>query len=368
MEMFKELNSKLAFFCSYTPVEIISSCDFLPYRIFPPENTAVLDSKLHPTLCSFVRGAFSQVHESRLDNLQGAVLLNSCHAMNHLYQALESYTSLPFFYFFHFPRDNSFESQEFLSREFVKFHRALAEFKGEKPGEDKLWEHIELYRKIRLALQELARNSAVKETERLKLLQDFMISSPLQFLEVINEYRGEKPASMEKCASENSCENGKMSSNQLSSSPRIYVCGSIMSLELVKLIEELGGTVVEDDLCSGRRAVDFSAEYYEEALGEEDPYWFLARHYLSRDPCPRMNCTGEKLSILQHRLKEKRVDGVILFYLKFCEPWYYFGQVLREKIAGEIPFLVLEEEYSIKGGIGQLQTRIAAFMEMLGRR
>ena len=32
-------------------------------------------------------------------------------------------------------------------------------------------------------------------------------------------------------------------------------------------------------------------------------------------------------------------------YLKFCDPWYYYGQLLKEKL-NNIPLLVLEGEHA----------------------
>jgi len=96
----------------------------------------------------------------------------------------------------------------------------------------------------------------------------------------------------------------------------------------------------------------------------EDPYSFLARLYLQREPCARMKFAGDKLADLEEILKNYHIDGIIFFYLKFCDPWYYYGQLLKE-IIKDIPVLVLEGEYST-AATGQLRTRISAFLEMIG--
>jgi benzoyl-CoA reductase/2-hydroxyglutaryl-CoA dehydratase subunit BcrC/BadD/HgdB len=61
------------------------------------------------------------------------------------------------------------------------------------------------------------------------------------------------------------------------------------------------------------------------------------------------------------------IEGIILYCLKFCDSWYYLGQILKEKIK-HIPVLVLEGEYTAGSGSGQIRTRVEAFLEMLSRR
>jgi benzoyl-CoA reductase/2-hydroxyglutaryl-CoA dehydratase subunit BcrC/BadD/HgdB len=61
------------------------------------------------------------------------------------------------------------------------------------------------------------------------------------------------------------------------------------------------------------------------------------------------------------------VDGVIGQRIVFCDLWageiYMLNDDLKE--AG-IPFLKLDREY-IMAGIGQVRTRVQAFLESMGR-
>jgi benzoyl-CoA reductase/2-hydroxyglutaryl-CoA dehydratase subunit BcrC/BadD/HgdB len=66
-------------------------------------------------------------------------------------------------------------------------------------------------------------------------------------------------------------------------------------------------------------------------------------------------------------IRDFRVDGVVSERLVFCDYWmaeqFMVGEDLKEK---GIPYIRLDREY-ILAGVGQLRTRIQAFLETLGR-
>ena len=61
-----------------------------------------------------------------------------------------------------------------------------------------------------------------------------------------------------------------------------------------------------------------------------------------------------------------KVDGVVFELMKFCDVWGAVSLLLRRHMreAG-IPFLLLEREYLLSS-VGQLRTRIQAFLETIG--
>ncbi len=66
-------------------------------------------------------------------------------------------------------------------------------------------------------------------------------------------------------------------------------------------------------------------------------------------------------------IKEFRVDGVIFQRLAFCETWGFEQYSLTNDFREwNIPLLCMDREYVI-GGVGQLKTRVQAFLETLGR-
>jgi benzoyl-CoA reductase/2-hydroxyglutaryl-CoA dehydratase subunit BcrC/BadD/HgdB len=82
----------------------------------------------------------------------------------------------------------------------------------------------------------------------------------------------------------------------------------------------------------------------------------------------------QRLANLLEAVKQYRVDGIICERLKFCDLWGGEIEMLRRSLKDEaegIPLLVLERDYAAASGVGQLRTRVQAFLETLsseGRR
>jgi benzoyl-CoA reductase/2-hydroxyglutaryl-CoA dehydratase subunit BcrC/BadD/HgdB len=145
------------------------------------------------------------------------------------------------------------------------------------------------------------------------------------------------------------------------SGKRLVLAGSICNHpNIFRLIEETGGAVVWDDLCTGSR-------YFEGEIGTDgDLVDAIADRYSSREICPAKHISntarGDRLLRL---VKRHRAAGVMFLHLKFCDPHAWDYPYLREALDGEkIPALLLEFEETLPPE-GQLRTRFEAFIEML---
>ena len=99
--------------------------------------------------------------------------------------------------------------------------------------------------------------------------------------------------------------------------------------------------------------------------GGTDP--ILGPGYLiDRLPCAFMRDSAKKrLDFALDLIRDFHVDGVIWYELICCETYdteaYFFGRKMGDH---NIPLLVLESDYST-ADIGQLKTRIEAFIEIV---
>ena len=143
-------------------------------------------------------------------------------------------------------------------------------------------------------------------------------------------------------------------------SPRILITGSVMDNPLIlRLIEECGANVVSDDLCNGTR------QFWDMVEVTSDPLTDLSRHYLGRVPCPRMKDAPQRFDHVIRMVDDFRVDGVIFYTMKFCDPFLFDAPQLKERLLKKgIPALSLEGDYT-PGTLGRVRTRIEAFIEML---
>lgn len=144
--------------------------------------------------------------------------------------------------------------------------------------------------------------------------------------------------------------------------PRILVTGSPIggaTQKIVKIIEEAGGVVVCYENCTGVKS-------YEELVDETiDPYDALTKKYLNI-PCSCMSPNTGRLDLLDQLVDEYKVDGVIDMILQACHTYNVETFSVKNFITGEknIPYMNLETDYS-QSDVGQLTTRISAFIEML---
>ena len=100
---------------------------------------------------------------------------------------------------------------------------------------------------------------------------------------------------------------------------------------------------------------------------EENPdiYDALARRYLDIG-CSVMTPNPNRLELLGRLIDEYQIDGVVEMTLQACHTYNVESLSIRRFVNEKkgIPYINVETDYS-QADIGQLNTRIAAFIEML---
>jgi benzoyl-CoA reductase/2-hydroxyglutaryl-CoA dehydratase subunit BcrC/BadD/HgdB len=164
---------------------------------------------------------------------------------------------------------------------------------------------------------------------------------------------------------------GQREKSPLKKGPRIFIDGACLdNIELIKLVEELGGNVVADTLCNGAR------DSLPRTDVGGDPLRALADRYLGKINCPktyRKNKSGtfegdrvSRFGDIGAYAKEFKVDGAILYVYKYCDPFGFEVPARKAYYKSiQVPLLHLEDVYS-SGTMGQLKTRVQAFLEMIG--
>jgi benzoyl-CoA reductase/2-hydroxyglutaryl-CoA dehydratase subunit BcrC/BadD/HgdB len=103
--------------------------------------------------------------------------------------------------------------------------------------------------------------------------------------------------------------------------------------------------------------------------GAGDPFTALAQYYIAERPsCPRMfGDYPRRAGFIRDAIREFKVDGIIGERMLFCDNWTveHFMMGKEFKAAG-IPYLTLDRE-CLLAGVGQLRTRVQAFLETMGR-
>ena len=146
---------------------------------------------------------------------------------------------------------------------------------------------------------------------------------------------------------------------------RVLVVGSETDDSgFIKLIEEQGAYVCCDRFCFG----SYPGRVPIELNDEEDALRQVCRHYIRNCHCPRMMSMDKVYGRKQYvadLAKEYGADGVIYNQVKFCDPWAYertLGSSMLHKDFG-YPVLSVDRPYNVASSVGQLRTRVQAFVE-----
>lgn len=284
-----------------------------------------------------------------MDFMEGLVVVNSCDGLRRLYDAWRLYAKTPRVYLIDLPRASTEVAIEHFRATLIRFKGEVEQWSGVSISEECIKESIVLSNRGRRLLKELYN---LRKSHKLPL-------SASQVLDVVRgdmvlpkeEYMG----LLEKLVAEL-----KGGTASRTSHPRVMITGSLLEdSRIAHLVEESGGEVVCDDLCTGSR-------YFWDCIEpDDDPFYSLSRHYLSKIPCARMVDSTRRLDHVMDLVVDFEVHGVICYTLKFCDTFLYDVPLLKKRLdAQRIPSLFLESDYT-PGTMGRVKTRIEAFLELL---
>ena len=129
---------------------------------------------------------------------------------------------------------------------------------------------------------------------------------------------------------------------------------------MVKAIEDNGGVVVAFENCTGAKVIDKQVDE-----NNPDVYEAIAEKYFTIG-CAIMTPNDHRIELLGRMIDEFKVDGVVEMILTGCHSVHMESISVRNFVNEEkhIPYLDVVTDYS-QGDVAQLNTRMAAFIEML---
>jgi bcr-type benzoyl-CoA reductase subunit C len=362
-ELKKEGKKMIGYICSFVPLEIISAAGCIPFRVRGNIHEPITkgDTLLETIVCPYYRSCFDLSVKQKYDFLSGMVIPHGCDSMVRSYSAWSYSLPYSYFHFINIPTVCGESSSEFFQAELNTFRKSLEKFAGKAITHDDLARTIRIYNENRDKVRALyefrkADPPLISGTE-LTMVLTVGSSLPIgEFNTLLDQVLAEI---------------GKRKKSHLNKGPRIFIDGACLdNIELIKLVEELGGNVVADTICNGAR------DYFPRTDEGGDPIHALAHRYLDKVNCPktyRENKTGTFEGDIASRFndigayaKEFKVDGAILYVYKYCDPFGFEVPARKAYYQSiHVPLLHLEDVYSA-GTISQLRTRIQAFLEMIG--
>ncbi|MGY4884713.1 MAG: double-cubane-cluster-containing anaerobic reductase [Nanobdellota archaeon] len=151
--------------------------------------------------------------------------------------------------------------------------------------------------------------------------------------------------------------------------PKIILTGSPLiwpNMKILNILEESGAIIVGDDTC-------VSGQYFYNPVETDD--WSMksmieaiADKALLPSVCPIFTHSDDRMDKILELIEQYNADGVVYHLLRLCQVFDFeyskISKVLEKK---GIPVLKIETEYS-EEDVGQIKTRIEAFIEMMGAR
>jgi benzoyl-CoA reductase subunit C len=338
--------------CSYAPEELIHAAGFHPMRLFSSKSDIILaENHLQAYCCSLVRGVLEDSLSGRLDFLDGTVFPHTCDTIQRLSDIWRLNNRYEFFWDVILPvKLNTQSSKTYMIDVLTRFKGDLEKACGHPITDDDLNCSIYTFNQIRKQLTKIYALQSkypgiIKGTDLYALVKGSMImdrDEAAKLLGIIAEHLSqiEKPANSDK---------------------RLIISGSICdSPEVYQAIEDAGGIIVGDDLCTGQRW--FEGEITE----DETPLMAIASRYMDRIVCPAKHISpiirGKNIVALA---KKNNADGVVFMLLKFCDPHAFDYPYLKEYLDKEnIPNLMIEMDDQ-QQNLGQLSTRLETFSQMI---
>jgi bcr-type benzoyl-CoA reductase subunit C len=362
-ELKAEGKKVIGYICSMVPLEIITAAGCIPFRVRGDIQEPITkgDTLLETIVCPYYRSVFDLSVKGKYDFLSGLVIPHGCDSMVRCYSTWSYALPYSYFHFINIPTVCVESSFEFFNAELNTFRKSLEKFTGKTINEVALAQAIRIYNENRDKVRALY--------EFRKADPPLISGSELTMLLIVGSSLpiGEANTLFDQVLAEV----GKRKKADLPRGPRILIDGACLdNIELIQLVEELGGRVVADTICNGAR------DYFPKADGGGDPINALAQRYLDKINCPktyRENKTGTFEGDIAARFgdigayaKEFKVEGAILYIYKYCDPFGFEVPARKAYYQSiHVPLLPLEDIYSA-GTISQLRTRIQAFLEMIG--
>ena len=357
IEAFKAQGGKVVgTFDPEVPFEIFEAAGLLPVglRGTGATSTEYADKYFKQLTCDFTRSMFNELVRGQYDFLDGAVVYNCC---DHMRRIDDNWKLLPNpknFHFLYIPKRWDASTYPRFCDEIKALIKSVEETYGGGVTPEKLHGAIVESNKTKALIRELyalrkGESVYIDGTEVMSVLTAGESMPRAEFNALLAELIAELKANGETVK------------------PRrrlMLLSGHANTPELLAALESQGALIVIDDASNGLRMS--AADIREDG----DPLEALCDYYFNtKTPMPRAFGTqNRRFDAYMSLLDEYKADGVVSARITMCDLWafeqYMLAELLRTK---DVPSLELEINY-LMDSVGQIRTRIQAFVENLPRR
>ena len=357
----KENGKKIVGIIPHTivPDELIHAANAIPLRFClggTEEQMNTGHAYVAQTTCPFQRvnlGIF-ELGESisyKIYDLVDLVISGTfCNGAQNTGMYLERYFNKEQFRFV-IPHTNKKNAFDFYIEEIKAFKDLLERKLNVKITKNRLNDSIKLYNELRQYYLEIdkyryGKQPIISLSEIQNLIYSLYLSGPEVNLEEVKMLRNQ------------------LNNNEVEEKDgiRVFLTGSgiLMEDNFVSILEDCNSVIIGDDLWTGY-------EFYSSLVNNysNKPLEALSERYLNRNLTGRMIPDSYRIKIILKEYEKRKALGIINNYLKFCDSYSNSADFFKSKMNKcNIPVLNIERDYS-QNSVGQIRTRIEAFLEIL---
>ncbi len=345
------------YFPVYAPLELIHACGLLPVGLHGAGDQLDIqhaDARFGSFICSIVKTSLEMAMTDHLEIFDALLFSSICDSARNLCWVMKRHFPNKYVDFIHLPHNPaSSSSTDFLVSEYERLRAELSKLSGHQATDDDMRSAIAMYNRNR---------SLTRQLYGLRSASPHLL--PTSDLYTLVRAGDLMPVEEHSACLESAISMATQGSARARDCIRVVVEGSFCEqppLQLIRLVEQAGCYVVDDDFVLGPRWFTDDVPITAEPLRE------LARSYSDRSvySSVRHDPRRPRHKELVAKVRRSQAQAVIMLIAKFCEP-AYFDYVLykRELEAAGIPHLLVEFEEKMFT-FERLQNEIETFVESL---
>ena len=361
MQAKKEGRPVVGTFCVYIPEEIVVAANGICVGLCGGSPGSIPDAEkiLPRNICPMVKSAFGFKAGRICPYFQAVDFVygeTTCDAKKKTWEILDRLVPT---YVMEIPQMKKARDRALWIEEVKDFKAKIEEVSGKTISPEQLAEAIKVINGKRRALQRLTKLRAanpapISGMDALLIEQIAFYDEPVRFAAKVNELCDELEARVAKSE-------GAFPKTAL----RVMVSGTPMALpnwKIHNLVESAGAVIVNEESCIGTRY--FKDLITEDIQGMDQQLAALTDRYMRID-CSCFTPNDERVDQVLREYKASAAQGIIHYSLQFCHTYNIEEIKIREACQRQgIPYLSIESDYS-PDDVGQLQTRIEAFLEQV---
>ena len=349
-------------YCVFVPEEIALAANATLVGLCSGADFAMesVEQLLPRNTCALIKSSFGFKLGKVCPYLESADMIvgeNTCDGKKKAYESLGRLVDN--LYVMDLPQMKTENGRALLKGEYLRFKDAVEALTGVTVTAESLKSAIDVVNAKRAAIHRLsslrkADPAPISGLDALLANQVFFYDNPARFTESVHKICDE----LEKRIQD---KKGAFPEK----TPRILVSGcpqAVPNWKLPMIVEASGAVIVGEESCVGERGTRHLTADTGNTVDEMMDA--LVDRYFQVD-CAIFTPNEQRLLNIQEMAASYQADGVIHYGLQFCQP-YLMESIPVEKALEEkgIPCLRIETDYGMED-MGQLKTRVEAFVEQL---